>query len=84
MHTYTLQIAKATVTVDDEGNWQIVDNPGGHDESLLELLGSLGIGVHPLPTLPEGTKYVKDAIDTMGAKMVGVDPPIEYELGRVY
>ena len=31
MHTWTLEIGKATVTVDDEGNWAIVDNPGGHD-----------------------------------------------------
>ena len=84
MHTYTLQIGKAIVTVDDEGNWQIVDNPGGHDESLLFLLQGIEIGVYPPPTLPKGAWYAQGAIEKMGARMVSVDPPIESVPGRVY
>ena len=84
MHTWTLEIGKATVTVDDEGNWKIVDNPNGHDQSLLLLLQGVELGVYAPPTLPRGAWYAQGAIETFGAKVVHIDPPIESEPGRVY
>ena len=84
MHTDTLEVRDATVTVDDEGNWKVIDPGGYHSESLLFLLQGVEIGVYPPPTLPQGAWYVQGAIEKMGAKMVSVDPPIEYEPGRVY
>ncbi len=80
MYTWTLKIGKATVTVDDEGNWQIVE---GH-ESLLELLNGIERGVTKPGGLPEGSRYVQAAIDRFGAELVGVDPPMEHDPGMVY
>ena len=80
MRTYTLEIIGITVTVDDEGNWKVVDNPKQLDEEgLLELLEDVELGVHPPPTFPPGMHYVAGAIENMKAKLLKVDPPFDYD-----
>lgn len=80
MRTYTLEIIGITVTVDDEGNWKVIDNPKQLDgEGLLELLEDVELGVYPPPTFPRGMHYVAGAIEKMEAKLLKVEPPFEYD-----
>ena len=70
------------VTVDDEGNWKIVDNPNGHDQSLLLLLQGVELGVYA-PNYPSPGSVVCAGGNqtTFGAKVVHIDPPIESKPG---
>ncbi|MDE2836708.1 MAG: hypothetical protein OXL97_04275 [Chloroflexota bacterium] len=76
---YKLEVMGAIVTVDDEGNWRVVDNPKQVDEeSITVLLDDACLDLLWVPTFPPGMHYVAGAIENMDAKLLGVDPPFEY------
>ena len=78
---YKLEVMGAIVTVDDEGDWKVVDNPKEIDkESILILLHTAGEYELPLiPTFPSGLSYAAWAVDKMDGKLLEIDPPFQYE-----
>ena len=77
---YKLEVMGAIVTVDDEGDWKVIEKSEQIDEeSVLLLLQWACMDPIWVPTFPDGVAYANCAINDMEGKLLEIDPPFSDE-----